>query len=125
MTGTSGGSRLCYLGASKLRSSAGDFDGVDLRSRDDRELGSLDGVLIDPVKRSLRFFVVASRGLFRRRRCFLLPADCLAQMEPNGHTLRIHLNRREVAGCEEFHRGAVREFSDDDLMDALFPPLTA
>jgi PRC-barrel domain len=112
-------SRLCFLSASKVESPAGELSGMTLRTADDLELGSLDGVLIDPVERRLRFYVIESPGWFRSRR-YLLPADCLAQLEREQMTLRVHLQKSQVTGCEEFESGAVREFSDDDLMDALF-----
>ena len=41
-----GNSLLCYLDASKVRTSTGDLDGVNLRDPHDEELGSLKGVLI-------------------------------------------------------------------------------
>jgi hypothetical protein len=103
-------SRLRFLSASKLGSPAGELSRMALRSTDDLDLGSLDGVLVDPVEQQVRFYVIASPGWLRRR-VYLLPADCLAQLEGE-RILRLHVKRREVTGCEEFDYG-VRELSDE------------
>jgi PRC-barrel domain len=110
--------QLCYLEASKVLSPAGGLSRVDLRSPDNKLLGDLDGVVIDPEKRRLRYFVVTSPGWFNRRR-YLVPADAAPRIDAESHTLRIDLNPRDVCACEEFD-GSLREFSDDDLIAATF-----
>ena len=69
--------KLCYLDASKLDSPVGALTHLDLKGADDRLLGVLDGIVIDPTERKLRYFVVKSKRLAepttlsgaRRRRC--------------------------------------------------------
>jgi hypothetical protein len=110
---------MCYLDASRIQSPAGALDGVDLRGREDEKLGQIAGVLIDPQARRLRYFVVKSSGWFRPRR-YLLPIEAPARIDPEGHAVRVTLSSGELARCEEFDRGSIREFGDEDVMAALF-----
>jgi hypothetical protein len=111
--------RLCYLDASKLVSSVGTLSHVDLRGADDRLLGVLDGVVIDPTERRVRYFVVESAGWLRRKR-FLLPADATARVESDLGELRLEVNSDDLSRCEEFRAGSVRDFDDDDLIAGVF-----
>jgi hypothetical protein len=114
-------SALRYLEASRIQSPAGDLDHVELRGPDDETLGSLDGVLIDPVERRLRFFVVKPTGRARpRSRRYLLPTDCHARVEEEGRTLRIALDADGLARCEVFETSSVPAYSDEDLLDSMF-----
>jgi hypothetical protein len=51
----------------------------------------------------------------------LLEADQLAQVEPDGKALRLCVNvkGKEVADLDP---ATLRDFSDDDLLLAMFPP---
>jgi len=112
--------KLCYLDASKLASPTGTLARVDLRGTDDEFLGVLDGIVIDPTERRLRYFVVKSNGWRRRR--YLLPADSPARVENGFGELRFDVDSDDLCECEEFTAGSVREFSDDDLIAGLFHP---
>jgi len=116
-------SGLCYVGASNVHTPAGDLSKVDLRTARDEALGRVDGVLVDPLARRLRYFVVESLGWLKHR--YLLPADRPAQVDRDHRTLRLDVDPHELTKCEEFDRGAVREFSDDDLITAIFQSRTA
>ena len=111
--------RLCYLDASKLVSPAGTLSHVDLRGTDDRIIGVLDGVVIDPTERKLRYFVVESPGWLRRKR-YLVPADAPARVEGDPGELRLEVDSEDLSRCEEFKDGLVREFDDDDLIAGIF-----
>jgi hypothetical protein len=111
--------RLCYLDASKLESPVGTLSHVDLRGTDDRLIGVLDGVVIDPTERKLRYFVVESPGWLRRKR-YLVPADATARVEGDLGELRLEVDSEDLSRCEEFMDGSVREFDDDDLIAGIF-----
>jgi hypothetical protein len=116
--------RLCYLDASKVLSPAGGgLSRLDLRSPDDQILGNLEGVIIDPTERRLRYFVVESSSGFRIRR-YLVPVDGGARVESDSCTLRLDVAPDDLSACEEFD-GSVREFSDEDLVAATFARHTA
>ena len=110
--------KLCYLAAQDVAIPEGTLAGVDLCSRDDKRLGTLDGVLIDAAARRVRFYVVQSKGWFRGKR-FLLSADQPTHLEPEEHILRVDLDADNVSHAA-FDGKAVHEYSDEDLMDALF-----
>jgi hypothetical protein len=112
-------SRLRYLEAGRLQTPVGDLDHVELLGSNDQALGNLDGVLIDPVERRLRFYVVAGTGRYRLRR-YLLPSDCAAQMDHDGRSLRIDLDATGLARCEEFETSSVPRYSDEDLIGSMF-----
>jgi hypothetical protein len=112
-------STLCYLDASHVQTTAGQLSGVHLRNTDDRLLGRLEGVIIDAAARRVRYYVVESLAWLGRKH-FLLPADRPVQVEPDRNTLSLRIDLRDLTQFEEFRRGAIRPFSDDDVMTALF-----
>jgi hypothetical protein len=110
---------LRYVDASRLRSEAGRLAEADLRNIDNETIGSLDGVLIDPLERRLRFFVVQSSGWLGSKR-YLIPTDCAAQVGADGRTLRLDMNDRDLSRCAEYESAAVEESQDDDLIASMF-----
>jgi hypothetical protein len=112
-------SALRYLEASRIESPAGDLGALILRDEHDQAIGNLEGVLVDPVERRLRFYVVGSRGRLRARR-YLLPVECAAQMDCEARSLRVDLDAADLADCEEFESSSVPRYSDDDLLVSIF-----
>ena len=115
--------KLCYLAAQDVEIPEGTLAGVDLCSLDHKRLGTLDGVIIDPATRRVRYYVVESKGWFSAKR-FLLPADQPTRLDSDEHVMHIDLDADHVRRAE-FSRDAVREFSDEDLVTALFAPHAA
>jgi hypothetical protein len=116
---TSRDERLCYLDASRVESPAGDLGRLRIETGSDQPLGSLDGVLIDPSERRIRYFVVKSDGWFNRRR-YLISTDCLAKVEPERNTLRLDVEPEDLHRLDEGDRAAIREFSEEDAIEAMF-----
>ena len=110
------GTDLCYLNASKVESPAGALGHLDVQTEDGEQIGALDGVLIEPTARRIRYYVVALSRRFGRRR-YLLPADAPAQLDSKA--LRF-LDPLALQSCREFRTGDVREFSDTDVLSAMF-----
>ncbi|MGH9175633.1 MAG: PRC-barrel domain-containing protein, partial [Vicinamibacterales bacterium] len=113
------GTHLCYLSASKLDSSAGALSQMDVRTVDGEGIGDLDGVLIDPAARRILYYVIALRRRFGCRR-YLLPADAPVQVESAGKALRFGIVLPALESCQEFRKGDVRDFSDTDVVTAMF-----
>ena len=111
-------SDLSYLDASKVTSPAGVLSELDVLSVDGRRLGRIDGVVIDAGARRVRYLAVRLAGWFRHRRC-LLPADQLGQIEDERKALRLRvdLGNEPLHGLDD---DALREFTDDDLLAAMF-----
>lgn len=122
-TDDTGGLRYLDATAVECRCPAGNLDGLNLCSQDNEKLGVIDGVLIDPVSRRLRFFVVEAAKWFSRGH-YLVPADTLAVVVPEDRALRVNAPSTSIAR-QRFETGSVRRFSDDDLLTAMFSSTAA
>jgi hypothetical protein len=111
--------RLCYLEASKVMGPTGHLDTLDVRTREDEFFGSVDGVLIDPLARRLRFFVLDTGNWRTHRRC-LLPADATATVDRHGNHLRLQMEADELGALEEFDTARV-DFTADDATARTLP----
>ena len=109
---------LRYLEAGAVDCPTGKLDGLSVVSQDDEALGVVSGVLIDPVTRQLRYFVVQAARLLNRRR-YLVPADAPAVMSADDKTLRVEQPFESIER-HRFDSRSVPRFSDEDLMTALF-----
>ena len=114
---------LRYLDAQHVRCPLGTLAGLEVRTADDETLGRLDGVLLDPAQRRLCFLVVQTPGLLRKRR-YLLPVDAAPHVEGRDMILRVEAQAAEVAH-ERFDARAVRPFSEEDVVTAMFAPRAA
>ena len=109
---------LCYLPACDVELPEGRLDGIDLCSLDDRKLGTVEGVLIDPAERRLRYFVVQSGNWMSRKR-YLLSADEATHLESEEGVLRVDVEAHDP-WRQAFDAASVRSFSDDDVLTAIF-----
>ena len=112
-------SALSYLDASKVTSPAGILSELEVLSAEGRRLGSIEGVVIDAAARRVRYLSVRSSGWFHRR--YLVRADQLGQLEGERKALRLRVDLQKEA-THGLNAATLRQFSDDDLMAALFPP---
>ena len=116
-------SELSYLDASKVTSPAGVLSELDVLSADGRRLGSIEGVVIDAAARHVRYLCLRLSGWFGRRR-YLVQADHLGQIEADRKALRLRGDLSDDA-VPDLDASALRKFSDDDLLAAIFSPRTA
>ena len=116
-------SELSYLDASKVISPAGALSELDVLSADGRKLGSIDGVVIDAAAGHVRYLSVRTSGWYGRRR-YLVQADHVGQIEAERKALRLRVDLRNEA-VHDLDAAALRKFSDDDLLAAMFSPRAA
>jgi hypothetical protein len=110
-------SELSYLDATKVDSPAGVLADLALVTSDGERVGNIAGVVIDAGARRVRYFDVQSPGWLRNRH-YLVEVDHLAQVDPEQKVLRmLDANVSEVRG---FDPAALHQFSDDDLLAAIF-----
>jgi hypothetical protein len=109
--------RLCYLQAAQIRGPVATFDRLELKSRDNENLGRLDGIIIDAVGRRTQYFVV-EEGLLRRRR-YLLPVHP-TEIDAEENVLRVDVHKTELSECARFNPASFRTYSDEDLLAAMF-----
>jgi len=111
-------SHLRYVDAGRLATPLGSLDGTELIGPADNPVGRLDGVIIDPLARRVRYYVVESRGWFTKRH-YLLSATP-ARFEPTRHALHVEVDRDELEQLPEILPDTLRSFSDDDVVSAMF-----
>jgi hypothetical protein len=116
-------SDLSYLDASKVTSPAGVLSELDVLSVEGQRLGSIVGVVIEAAARRVRYLSVRSVGWFRDQ-VFLVQAHQLGQIEVERKALRLRVDLGDEA-VHGLDAAALREFSDDDLLAALFPRAAA
>ena len=116
-------SELSYLDASKVTSPAGVLSELDVLSAEGRRLGSIEGVVIDAAARHVRYLSVRLSGWLGRKR-YLVEADHLGQLEAERKALRLRGNLKNEA-VHGLDAAALRKFSDDDLLAAIFAPRAA
>ena len=115
-------SELCYLDAANVNSPAGVLSELDVVAANGEQLGSIAGVVIEAAARRARYLDIRSSGV-RRDRHYFVEADQLGQFDPERRTLRLlSAEVNEVPGLDT---ADLRQFSDDDLLAALFPTRAA
>jgi hypothetical protein len=113
---------LRYLDARKVDSPAGPLAGLELCSRDNENLGTEEGVIIEPARRRVRYFVVKRSGWLVKDR-YLLPVESLARLESE-RVLRIEDSSAELSRRPVDLR-QIRPFSPDDVVTAIFAETAA
>jgi len=110
-------SELCYLDAANVNSPAGLLSELEVVTASGEPFGSIAGVVIEAAAGRARYFDVKSSGWLRRRH-YLVEADQLAQVDDARKVLR--LVSAEVPEVHGIGIGGLRQFSDDDLIAAMF-----
>jgi hypothetical protein len=108
---------LRFLEANKVETPAGRLNEFVLVSPTDAKLGTLDGVVLSPRERQVRYLVVKAGGWFGRR--YLLPATP-ARLESDRRALQVDL---EPADLDELPRTDLHQFAafrDIDVVDSIF-----
>jgi hypothetical protein len=109
---------LRYLEADSVSCPAGTLADFRVETQDAEALGSVSGVLISPATRRCEYFVIESPGFFSHRR-YLVPVDAGATLEDEPKCLRISARKDEL-DLQAFTPSSVPEFTDDDLLKAMF-----
>lgn len=110
---------LRYLDAHSVQCPTGSLSDFRVCTEDAQPLGSVNGVLISPSLRQLRYFVIKKSGLFQQRR-YLVSADAGAIVDTDRKTLQIDARKDEL-DLQSFTPRSVPDFSDADLLRTLFP----
>ena len=109
---------LSYLEASKVNSPAGVLSELDVLGTDGQRVGTIEGVVIDATARRVLYVSVRSSGWFGRGR-YLLQADQLGQIESDRKALRLRVDLQDEA-VQGLDAAALRQFSDEDVLAAMF-----
>jgi len=115
-------SKLSYLEATKVSSPAGVLSDLDVLNAQGQRLGNIEGVVIDAAARCVRYLCVRSSGWLGRR--YLVLADQLGQIDGERKVLRLRVDLQAEA-VHGLDAAALRRFSDDDALAAMFPTVAA
>jgi hypothetical protein len=111
-------STLCYVAAEHVDTPLGPLDGTVLVSPRDETVGRLDGMIIDPSERHVRYFVVRSRNWLKTH-LYLVPATP-ARLDSERKTLHVDISAEDLPQLREIRPDTFHRYSDDDLIAALF-----
>jgi hypothetical protein len=109
---------LRYLKADSVNCPSGTLADFRVVTADAESLGNVSGVLISPTTRRCEYFVIVSPGLLSQRR-FLLPVDAGAALAEDPKSLRLTARKDEL-DLQAFAPHSVPQFSDEDLLTAMF-----
>ena len=107
---------LCYLSARHVARPGGTLDGLELCNSEHESVGTVDGVLIDPPERRVRYLVVKLEPFDR----VLLPVDEVVHVDSEAGVPRL----ATVTGARllRFDPRTVRPFSPEDAVTSMFAP---
>lgn len=105
---------LCYLSAQHVARPGGTLAGLELCNSEHESVGTVDGVLIDPPERRVRYFVVK----LKPEDHVLLPVDEIVHVD--SETGVPHLATAPGARLLRFDPRTVRPFSPDDAVTSIF-----
>jgi PRC-barrel domain protein len=105
--------RLRHLDAAKIETPVGPLDDVVVVSKSDVPLGKLEGVIVDPQERHVRYYVVESRDWFKTHR-YLVP-DAPHHIDWNRRAMQVELDERALAQLPELRDDQYPPCSADDL----------
>ena len=114
MPQTTFASRLRYLDAGDVDDSVVDFDGLDVRGRDNEKLGDIDGFVVDVTSGRVLYAVIDSSGWFTTRR-FLLPIGHATIVDRADAALRVDVPKAALQKYPRFDEDRFQELSDADL----------
>jgi hypothetical protein len=106
-----------------VTSPAGVLSDLDVLSPDGRRLGTIEGVVIEAAARRVRYLAVRLAGWLGRRR-YLLQADQVGHIDGERKALRLRAEPSDQAE-PPLDAATLREFSDADLLAAMFSPRAA
>jgi sporulation protein YlmC with PRC-barrel domain len=104
---------LRFIDASHVETGVTDLRGFEVLTSTGKKLGALDGLIVDPPERSIRYAVV-DRG-HRRRERLLVPLT-VAQLDVDRKAIQVDLNGDEIASVEP---DVFPEFSQTDTQSAI------
>jgi hypothetical protein len=113
MAATRFSERLRFLDADDLDDSTVDFSTLDVYGSDDRDLGDLDGFIVDMESGRVVYAVVDSGGWFRTRH-FAVPVGH-AQLDSGRRRLNVHVTRDAAEKFPDFNPKDLHRFSDDEM----------
>jgi hypothetical protein len=106
---------LRFVDADQVDTPAGRLNDTVVVNPSHATLGKLAGIVVDPIARQVRGYVIESRKWLSLRRYLVPPVP--ARLDRQHHTLEVDLDETQL---DEVQPHTFPRFSDDDLIAALF-----
>ncbi len=113
---------LRYISANRVEVPGGLLDQLDVVSDEESTVDKVEGIVVDPAERQVRYFVLKSPRRLRPRH-YLLPL-APATIDAEHKTLHLDIHPNDLAELVDGPTKAFAPFSDDDLIVALFSKQT-
>ena len=104
---------LRHLEAAKVETPIGTLNDVVVVSKADVPIGKLEGIIVDPAEKHVRFYVVESRDWFRTHR-YLVP-DAPHHIDWNRRALQVEMDEAALSKLPELRDDEFPPFSTGDL----------
>ena len=111
-------STLRYVAAEHIDTPTGPLDGAVVVSPNDETIGTLDGMVIDPIERHVRYFVVRSRKWLTSH-LHLAPATP-ARLDSGRKALHVDIGPEDLRQLREIRSDTFQRYSPDDLIAGMF-----
>ena len=112
-------SSLRYVAAEHIGTPTGPLAGAVVVSPNDETIGTLDGMVIDPIERHVRYFVVRSRKWLTSH-LHLAPATP-ARLDSERKALHVDISAEDLRHFREVRPDTFQRYSPDDLIAGMFP----
>jgi hypothetical protein len=109
---------LRFIEADRVETPAGRLNGFTVVSPTDAQLGTVDGVVIDPSERQVCYYVLKTSNRFLTHR-YLIPL-LPARLEAAHHTLHVDLEPDQLSNFPLARPQSFPRFSDADVVEAMF-----
>lgn len=109
---------LRFIGADRVDTPAGRLNDFTVVSPTDRQLGKLDGVVVDPSQRQVRYYVVKAPGRLLSHH-YLVPASP-AHLEAERRTLQFDIEPSDLSALPKTDPDSFSKFSAEDAVEAMF-----
>lgn len=109
---------LRFIEARQVDTPAGRLNGFVVVSPTDEELGTVDGVVVDPAQRQVCYYILKTRGRLLSHR-YLLPL-MPARIQADRQTLQVEVEPADLSRFPETNLQNFPPFSDADVVDAMF-----
>lgn len=106
---------LRFLPVERVRCGVYNFEHFAVRNESAEPIGDLEGFIVDPPARKVRYAVVNPRGLFARPRLVPVPG---ARVDTESEALLV--DGPPLSRCETYDSSRFPELSDEDVLTAVF-----
>lgn len=109
---------LRFIEANRVDTPAGRLNDYTVVSPTDAQLGKLDGVIVDPTHRQVRYYVVKAPGWLLSQH-YLVPASPV-RLEAERRTVQFDIEPSDLSTLPKTDPDSFSKFSAEDAVEAMF-----